>query len=147
MVDAIVEWSVVNDSVFVFYGDGGEFRGEALERWLRELPASGVRKFIGATGLDFQLSGDTRKRCNVVLKGQQIRFVAITDSALVRGFATAASWFGITIGAFPWHDLNDAMSWLELDPKTALDVMSAVKTNKFTVDQRLTSRKRGLLRV
>jgi hypothetical protein len=39
------------------------------------------------------------------------------------------------------------MSWLELDPKTALDVMSAVKTNKFTVDQRLTSRKRGLLRV
>jgi hypothetical protein len=146
MVDAIVEWSVVNDSVFVFYGDGGEFRGEQVDRWLRELPASGVRKYIGATGLGFQLSGDTRKRCNAVLKAQQIKFVTITDSALVRGFATAASWFGITIAVYPWHDLNEAMSWLELDPKTALDAMSAVKTNKFTVDQRLTSRKRVSLR-
>ena len=142
-MDAIVEWTVVNDLVFVFYGDGGEFRGESVERWLREVPASGVRKYIGATGLGFQLTGDTRKRCNDVLKAQQIKFVTITDSALVRGFATAASWFGINIAAFSWHDLNDAMSWLDLDDKTALDAMSAVKTNKFSVDQRLAARHRG----
>jgi len=145
-MDAIVEWTVVNRSVFVFYGDGGEFRGEPIERWLRDVPASGVKKYIGATGLGFQLTGDTRKRCNDVLKAQQIKFVTITDSALVRGFATAASWFGIHIAAFSWHDLSEAMSWLELDAKTALDAMSAVKTHKFSVDQRLAARGRASLR-
>jgi hypothetical protein len=133
---------VVNGSVFVFYGDGGEFRGELVDRWLREVKASGVRKYIGATGLTFELSGDTRKRCNSLLKAQQIGFVTITDSALVRGFTTAASWFGVNIAAFAWDDLNDAMSWLELDPQTALDAMSAVKTNKYSVDQKVAARAR-----
>jgi hypothetical protein len=142
VVDAIVEWSVVNGSVFVFYGDGGEFRGEPVDRWLRELEASGVRKYIGATGLSFELSGDTRKRCNALLKAQQIAFVTITDSALVRGFTTAASWFGVNIAAFAWANLNEAMTWLQLDPQTALAAMSAVKTNKYSVDQKLAARSR-----
>ncbi|MET0387021.1 MAG: hypothetical protein ABW321_13730 [Polyangiales bacterium] len=139
-VEALTEWTIVADEVFVFYGDGGEFRGEQVERWLQELPASGVRKYIGATGLSFQMTGDVRKRCNAVLKTQQIKFATITDSALVRGFTTAASWFGIDIAAFAWKDLEPATRWLKLENAVAQEALACVHRHRSAVSQKLAAR-------
>lgn len=76
-----------------------------------------------------------------------VEWTVVSESVFVRGFTTAASWFGIDIAAFAWDDLSDAMSWLKLDPQTALAAMSAVKTHKFAVDQKLATRSRGSVRL
>lgn len=84
----------------------------------------------------------TQVFCNSLLRAQQIALVSITDSAIVQGCTTAASWFGVDIAAFAWNNVNEAMSWLKLDSQSALDAMSAEKANKYAVDQKLAARTR-----
>ena len=63
-----------------------------------------------------------RKALSAALQGRELRSAILTDSLVVRGIVTALAWLGITLRAFPLHEIQAAASFLEL---TAAEVSLA----------------------
>ena len=139
---AKAEWRVVGE-VFVFYGAGGTFTGEAFESYFSDLEQSGCKKYIGATGQGFFLTSADRARGKPFFDENEIPFATITDDRVVRGYVTAASWFGMNVKAFSWAKRAESTRWLELDRHTARQCLDALLDLRFKVESSLHGHKTG----
>ncbi len=125
----------------MFYGDGGEFRGDLFDRWETALEGGECQKYIGGTGATFSLSGDVRSRGRRVFLQRRIPFATVTDDRIVRGFVTTGSWFGMKIAAFSWAEVPQAAAWLELTDDQCREVCATLAELRLSVDGQLRIRR------
>jgi hypothetical protein len=137
---AIAEWKVIRNTVFVFYGSGGDFSQEDYDRWIEDLTRSQYVKYIGGTGAKFLLNGSIRKGGREFFVKNKVPFATVTDDKIVRGFVTAASWFGMNIAAFAWSDSRGAMKWLGVDNAIAHEALAALQDLRISVEEKLRQR-------
>ena len=116
---ACCKWEVLPGGLFVFYGGKGEFTDDTYERWYGDLVRSGAKRYLGGTANGFAISGAQRKRGRDFFLQESVAFATVTDDPLVRGFVTAAAWFGINIAAYGWGHLGAATAHLQLDHNSA----------------------------
>ena len=78
-----------------------------------------IRVYCGAAVGTVDVSSLQRQRIIDVLTKKQITTAAITDDTVIRGIATAVSWFGAKIKAFSWKDIDKGLRYLEVPEPTA----------------------------
>jgi hypothetical protein len=133
---AWTQWEVLPGGLFVFYGGPGRFDDETYDRWYQALGSSGVRRYLGATANGFQITGAQRHHGRSFFLDNNVCFATVTDDPLVRGFVTAAKWFGINIAAFSWQQLDDATASLGLDLGAAERAKTTLLRLRAAVDSR-----------
>jgi hypothetical protein len=136
---ALARWRIVDD-LFLFYGDGGFFTGEAFARWLEATTAGGFRGYLWGTGADFRLSSIDRSRGRGPFLKGKIPFATVTDSMVVRGLVTTGRWMRLNIAAFPWSKLDRAFEWLEAPPERVPALVQVVHTLRREVEADLAGR-------
>lgn len=139
---ALASWTVCKDTM-LFYANGGTYVGADYEAWYQAVRAGGFRYYIGATGSDFWVSGQERTRAATLFKERQLSFAVVTDSALVRGFATALGWLGTRVAAFSWERSDDAGLWLGHTPEVARALSGELRAVLTRVEDALRERERA----
>jgi hypothetical protein len=127
----------VPGDLFVFYGGAGRFDEETYDRWHQALTTSGVKRYLGGTAKGFQITGAQRNHGRSFFLDNDVTFATVTDDPLVRGFVTAAKWFGIEIAAFDWKNLDAATASLGLDAPTAERAKSTLLRLRTAVECKL----------
>jgi hypothetical protein len=101
---AITRW-IVQDHVFLFYGNGGLFAGEAFEAWLTALQTTpGLSLYIGGAGGQFRFDAVARARGTEYFKRAQLRFAAISDDTMHRILGSTARLVGMDLGLYAWKE-------------------------------------------
>ena len=136
MGTAIGRWEIQHETM-LFYANGGSYTGPCFEDWCAAIEAGGFRYYIGATGSDFSVTGNERKRAAQLFKAADLSFAVVTDSALVRGFATALGWLGTRVAAFSWDEAERAGLWLGHDRATGELLAHALRALRKRVDDEL----------
>lgn len=108
-------WEVLSGGLFVFYGGPGHFTEDIYQRWYRDLTQSGVKRYLGGTAKGFRITGQQRNHGRSFFLDNRVIFATVTDDPIVRGFATAARWFGVDVWAYTWANLSQATAHLGLD--------------------------------
>jgi len=78
-----------------------------------------------------------RSRAAELFKERQLSFAVVTDSALVRGFATALGWLGTNVAAFSWAHSDDAGLWLGHAPDVARALSDELRRVKWRLEEQL----------
>lgn len=133
MSRALARWTV-REETMLFYANGGAYVGPDYELWYEAVRAGGFRYYIGATGHDFRVTGQERSRAAALFKERALSFAVVTDSAVVRGFATALGWFGTKVAAFSWERSDDAGVWLGHSPERAHALSIELRRLQLQID-------------
>ncbi|MFM2415802.1 MAG: hypothetical protein RL385_525 [Pseudomonadota bacterium] len=136
MSRALASWTVCNEAM-LFYANGGNYVGPDYDAWYEVVRTGRFRYYIGATGEDFRVTGQERSRAAVLFKERQLSFAVVTDSALVRGFATALGWLGTNVAAFSWAHSDDAGLWLGHAPDVARALSDELRRVKWRLEEQL----------
>jgi len=86
---------------------GGQLTNEDVDAWVEALKAKQVKKYLAIADGALEMTSVQRKAG--IDAGKRLRVALITDDRLVRGIATAASWFGVDMKAFPHSELSLAI--------------------------------------
>jgi hypothetical protein len=101
---AVTRWVIQHD-VFVFYGNGGRFAGEAYERWYEALEAtSGLVLYVGGGGSVFDFGPAERSRGNELFKRKQLPFAVVTENTMHRVLGSTARLLGVKLSLFSWEE-------------------------------------------
>jgi hypothetical protein len=124
----------------LFYANGGSYTGSCFEQWCEAIEARDFRYYIGATGDRFSVTGNERKRAAELFNAANLSFAVVTDSPLVRGFATALGWFGTRVAAFSWEHAERAGIWLGHELETSRALVQGLHDLRRAVECDLTAR-------
>jgi hypothetical protein len=117
MPTSTMKWVVVDD-LLVVCASAGEAPKEVWDNYVEALKDKRVTCHIAASVGALEVSSLQRKAANEVLKVRGIPMTVLTDSGLVRGLVTAASWLGLNISAFEWGDMRSALRQLKVNKVT-----------------------------
>ncbi len=115
MSHAFFKFEVIGD-VVVVYSMTGQIAPEQWKPFVKALESPGVTKFLGVTMGSTEMSSIQRKEVIDILKRRNMQSTIVTEDKIVRGAATAASWFGVEVEAFSWDKLKDAIKRVRLAP-------------------------------
>lgn len=113
MKTGVIKWAVVGD-VFVVHTTEGRIPDSEWSAFVQEIRARPVRKFVGASTGWTDVPSTQRKAVTEVLAEKKITSLVITDDRMVRGLATAASWFGVNIQSFAWSEMDKCIKVLQV---------------------------------
>jgi hypothetical protein len=136
MATAIARWVIRHDTM-LFYANGGNYTGPCFEDWCAAIEARGFSFYIGATGDDFKVTGNERKRAAQLFRAADLSFAVVTDSPIVRGFATALGWLGTRVAAFSWEHAERAGLWLGHPAHVCASLSHELRDLRRGVDQEL----------
>lgn len=104
-------WTVINDTI-VSFTMPGTVSDEDWIPFVEGVKRPGVNRYLGTAIGVVEVNSVQRNLMGNALYSRKIPVAAITDEALIRGIATAMSWIGVKIKAFPWSDLNKGIEYL-----------------------------------
>jgi len=110
---------MVYESLMVSFTLPGVMADDEWDRFVEAFRANPIRVYCGAAVGTVGISSIQRQHIIDVLTEKQITTAAITDDTIIRGIATAVSWFGARIKAFSWRDLRKGLEYLDVSPATA----------------------------
>ena len=115
-------WHRIGD-IIVSFTRSGTLADDTWFEYVDSLESEGVRVALGfASNESAGLSAMQRKRVSEALKAKGIITISVTNSRLIRGMATAVSWLGIKVKAFPWSDCAEAIVAAEASPEEASQI-------------------------
>jgi len=88
----------------------GNVMPEDIDRLLESLLAAETHVYIAGASGDVGIDSASRNRLFDTLKKHSIRVIGVTDSKLVKGILTAASWMGVQVRGLSWADLASEKS-------------------------------------
>src|SRR5262245_29065913 len=115
------QWMIYDD-LMVSFTLPGVMADDVWDRFVAAFWQNSIRVYCGAAIGTVDVSSLQRQRIIDVLTKKQITTAAITDDAVIRGIATAVSWFGAKIKAFSWKDLHRGLEYLGVPESTAQTV-------------------------
>ena len=123
------KWMVYED-LMVSFTLPGVMSDDDWDAFVSAFWANSIRVYCGAAIGTVDVSSLQRQRIIDVLTKKQITTAAITDDAVIRGIATAVSWFGAKIKAFSWRDLHKGLEYLGVPEATAETVRAELSRLK-----------------
>lgn len=138
---ALARWTIQH-RVFLFYGNGGRFTGEAFERWHRELEAAReLRLYVGGGGDEFTFEAGERARGNQLFKRKGLRFEVVTENPRHRLLGSTARLVGVDLHLHSWEDSRRAFSKLQ-DTTAVIDqLQQTLLLLRAQVDQEVALRR------
>ncbi len=126
MALARFKWTVIDDVIIGVTG-AGDMPEDGWKQFVAEMLAKPVTKYLQyATGAT-QLSSVQRKLGIDAVAEKKMKVVMVTDSTVVRGIVTAASWFGLKVSSWRLAEIEAAVKDLGV-PSDRVDViMKAAK--------------------
>ena len=125
MKPGVIKWAVVGD-IFVVHTTEGRIPDAQWNAFVQEIRARPVRRFLGASTGATEVPSTQRKLVTEALAEKKITSLVITDDRVVRGLATAASWFGVNIQSFAWSELDKVMKELKAGPEQARELTATL---------------------
>jgi hypothetical protein len=108
MKTAKFKWVLLND-ILVSCATEGLFDSETWDIFIKDLSSKPVRSYLVTTFGSATLTSLQRKQVSDVLSSKKIRVAVVTDDKIVQYMATAVSWLGVNLKAFPWSELSNAV--------------------------------------
>lgn len=105
---AELEWKRVS-RVLVAHATDGPIESEHFARFLRALQTEDFDVYLATTTGAAEMSSTQRRSASDALSSRGKPTFIVTDSRLVRGIVTAASWLGVKVKSYPWADLDRAI--------------------------------------
>jgi len=105
---AQLKW-VVSNGILVSFATEGPPQAKVWDDLIRDLSTKSVRKYLVTTVGKGELNSLQRKQIAGVFSSKKIGVVVVTDDSIARHIATAISWLGVDIKAFPWKELRHAI--------------------------------------
>ena len=113
---------MVHGDLMVSFALPGRMADEPWNRFVTAVRGSPVRYYLNAQVGTVEISSAQRTLISGVLTSKGITTAFITDDSVSRGVATAASWMGARMKAFPWKDLRKGLEYLHTPPTVAASV-------------------------
>lgn len=108
MAIARFKWTIVDDVIIGVTGEG-EMPEDGWKAFVNDMLEKPVTKYlqyaVGAT----QLSSVQRKLGIDAVAEKKMKVVMVTDSSVVRGIVTAASWFGLKVSSWRPSQFDEAV--------------------------------------
>lgn len=137
---ALARWTIKH-RVFVFYGNGGRFSGEAFARWHRELEAArDLRLYVGGGGDEFTFDAGERARGNELFKRKGLRFEVVTENPRHRLLGSTARLVGVDLHLHSWEDSRRAFAKLQDTTAVIDELQQVLLLLRAQVDQEVTLR-------
>ena len=108
MKQAKLSWKVVS-GVLVAHSTDGPVPDSVFQKFLETQRTGDFRAYLATTTGSSELTSVQRKASTDALAARSIIAHVITDSRLVRGIVTAASWLGLNAKAYAWEDIDKAL--------------------------------------
>jgi hypothetical protein len=129
MQPAKLTWKVVS-RVLVAHATEGPVDNGLYNRFVEDMRTQDIKAYLAGTTGSAELTSVQRKAASEVLKDRGIRTFIVTDSRIVRGIVTAASWLGVNAQSFSWNEIDSAVAAigdiLNLDPAERQSVLRTV---------------------
>lgn len=117
-MSAPFRWAVVDDVIIAVAGAGVVAESD-WDEFLRAVKETPLTRYLHHTLGNAQLSSIQRKKGFEVVGDKKFeKIVMVTDSALVRGIVTAASWFGIKVSSWRADQLAGAVESMGISPES-----------------------------
>lgn len=121
--------AVIAPHTFMVHGDlvvsftlPGRMADEPWHRFVTALRTNPVKYYLHAQVGAVETSAVQRTQLSSVVTAKGITTAFVTDDALSRGIATAASWLGARTKTFNWPDLRKGLEYLHTPPAVAAQV-------------------------
>lgn len=111
MKEGILKWEITGNLLMSF-ATAGPVPEPVWADFVKHLKKPEVKRYIGTAIGAAELNSVQRKNASDTLKACKISAVVITESGLVRGLVTAASWLGADIKSFDWPELYKGLEHL-----------------------------------
>lgn len=121
----VIKWAIVGD-VFVVHTTEGRIPDSEWNAFVQEIRSKPVRKFVGASTGATDVPSTQRKLVSEALAEKKIASIVITDDRVVRGLATAASWFGVSIQSFAWSEMDKCIKELKVSPEQGSQITTTL---------------------
>ena len=113
MKEALFKFEILNDLLIGFTTPGPVPNALWVE-YLKHLNNPAIKKYIGGVVGLAEPNSLQRKSAAEAFKARKIPVVIITETTLVRGFVTAASWLGANAQSFDWPELRRGLDHLKV---------------------------------
>ncbi len=100
--------------------------------FIKCLNTPAIRKYVATTIGAVEANSVQRKLATDVFKARKIPVVVVTESGLVRGLATAASWLGADVKSCDWPEVRKGLEHLGVtgtQQERAVVIIQQLKAN------------------
>lgn len=103
--------------VLVTYTTAGALDDKELELVLATLAEPKITRHFAGVGGTVDSTSHQRLLAGEIMKAKRdFKMIFLADSLVVRGIATALSWFNVSIKSFPSFKKEQALRWLDIPP-------------------------------
>lgn len=128
------KWAVIGD-LFIAASNGSIPSDDNWNAYIHDLKTKPFQKYLHIAASNTEVTSLQRKAAFEAFTSRGVKCAVLTESGVVRGVVTAASWFGVDVKAFKVEALPTALSYLSIDPnlvataqRTALQLRKEVET-------------------
>lgn len=137
---AISRWLILHQ-VFLFYGNGGRFSGEPVERWYAALEAANdLRLYIGGAGTEFSFDPVVRARGTQLFKARRLPFAVIADSPMLRMLGSTGRLLGMDLQIYSWSESDRPFRSLGVSPATVRELNNRLRRLRREIDDEVERR-------
>lgn len=129
MTQEVHSWVVIDDLAISITRPGAS-QDSIWHSFVQDLSAKRVTRLLATSVGTVQVNSVQRKIVADMLKSRNIRVAAVTDDRIARGLLTAVIWLGASIKPFPWAQLREAITYLDVPPPGVDKVVDAVSKLK-----------------
>jgi hypothetical protein len=123
-------WEIVA-RVFVGHATDGKIEEAVYDKFVEDLRTKDYGVYLATTSGSAELSSVQRKAASDALAERKIPTFVVSDSRMVRGIVTAASWLGVNVKSFSWANILEAFAetqeLLLLTDEEIIDVKEALR--------------------
>jgi hypothetical protein len=119
------QWQHVGGVVAAFTTEG-LMPVEPWEQMIRDLQTLPIRGYLGTSEAAVQVTSTQRKMGVDAMGGRGLPTAIVTESRVVIGLVTTASWLGAKIKAFAWKDFRLATRYLGSSPAEHDEIVAAI---------------------
>ena len=134
---ANTRWDIQHE-VLLFYGNGGLFHGEAVERWYATMQsAKDLRLVVVGAGPVFSFDPSVRARGTEFFKRRKLPLAVITDNPMQRMLGMTAKLLGTDLTIYPWDESVRPFEQLGLNRALVEQLNDNLHRLRREVDQEL----------
>lgn len=112
--------------VVVAYTTEGLMPNDPWTQTVQALATLPIRGYLGTSDAAVQLTASQRKMAVDTMGKRNLPTAIVTESRVVIGLVTTASWLGAKIKAFAWKDLAAATKYLGSSPAEHAAIIAAL---------------------
>jgi len=132
------QWKHVGGIVASFTTEG-EMPDDVWERMMRDLETLPITGYLAASEGAVNISSTQRKLGVHTMNARDLPTAVVSESRVVVGIATAASWLGGRVKAFSWKDIQAATKYLGASHAQQIEIVAAVNQLREKAVQQLAS--------